>query len=92
MSGTGKDFEALRAKLEEEGKYPKLYLFKFIIPSDNRTLALVEALFSDDAIIDLRSSRNGKYLSISAKEVMTNSDSIIQRYQEAMKIEGVIAL
>ena len=89
MSGK---FDELKKKLEEEGGFPKLYLFKFIIPSDNRKLAQLQALFGEEAILDLRSSKTGKYVSLSAKEVMLSADKIVDRYEAAMKIEGCIAL
>lgn len=92
MSGDKHNWDSLREKLIEEGGFPKVYMFKFIIPNDNQKLALVESLFGSEAIVNLRSSRNGKYLSLSAKEMMINVDNIIDRYKSAMEIEGVIAL
>jgi putative lipoic acid-binding regulatory protein len=40
----------------------------------------------------LRQSRKGNYVSVSAKELMLNSDGIINRYKRASKIEGLMAL
>jgi hypothetical protein len=37
-------------------------------------------------------SRNGNYLSISAKELMLDVDSIIEKYTKAAQIKGVISL
>ena len=93
MSGKKEfDFDGLRKKLDEEGRFPKVYFFKFIVPSDNRSLALVEALFTDDAQMSLRTSKTGKYVSLSAKEVMLSTEKIIERYKKALEIEGCIAL
>ena len=36
--------------------------------------------------------RSGKFISISAKEMMLDVDSIIDRYKKATKIEGLMAL
>lgn len=92
MEGMGQfNFDGLRNKLEEMD-YPSVYLYKFIVPSDNKKIAQLQALFSDDAQVSLRSSKNGKYTSLGAKEVMLSPDTIIERYQKALQIEGCIAL
>ena len=89
----GKDqFEALRQKLEESGDWPRVYFFKFIIPADNKKLALVEALFGTEANVTIKQSNKGNYLSISAKELMLSADRVIERYEKATKIEGLMAL
>jgi putative lipoic acid-binding regulatory protein len=66
-------------------------MFKFIIPADNRKIALVEAKFSDEAIITQKESSNGKYISITIKEVMLDADSIISKYKEMEGIEGLMS-
>ena len=86
------NYEQLKARLEESTNWPCLYMFKFIIPADNRRIALVEALFGNEADIKLHESRNGKYVSISVKAIMNNADEIISRYEAAEKIEGIISL
>lgn len=84
---------SLKAALEQVHEWPSMYLFKFIVPSENQKVAQLEALFnSETAEIRLRQSKNGKYTSVSAREVMTSSDEIIALYEEAYKIEGVISL
>ena len=85
-------WKGLREKLEER-KWPAVYLFKFIVPADNQKVAQTEALFeSDTAQIELRKSKTGKFVSVSAKEMMMDVDSVIQRYEEAVKIPGLMAL
>ena len=84
-------FEKLRAQLNDM-EWPAVYLFKFISPGDDKTLAKVTALFNDSSDVNLRPSRNGKYISVSVKEVMMNADAIISVYEKAAKIKGVIAL
>lgn len=85
------DFGGLKQKLEVDS-FPRVYLFKFIVPSDNRSIALLEALFTEEAQITLRASKTGKYTSLGGKEVMLSADSIIDKYKAALKIEGCIAL
>ena len=45
-------------------------MFKFIIPASNKSIALIESKFSDEAVISEKQSANGKYISITVKEVM----------------------
>jgi uncharacterized protein len=86
------NFDELRKKLESSLSWPTVYMFKFIVPSDNKRIALVESLFGDDAEIKLQPSSAGKYTSITATEVMLNPDNVIEIYQKASSIEGIIAL
>lgn len=85
------DYEALRKQLNEH-QWPSLYMFKFIVPSDNKKIAQVESLFGDDAEVKRQPSSNGKYTSITAREVMLTVDDVLMVYQQASTIEGIIAL
>ncbi len=85
-------FEKLRVQLAKEKDWPTIYMFKFIVQADNRKIALVESKFSDEATISQKESANGKYISITIKEVMLDADSIIEKYKEMEGIEGLIAL
>ena len=73
-------------------EWPNVYMFKFIIPNTPEAIAKTSALF--DAAVDLRiqPSRTGKYVSISAKELMLDVDSIINKYNKSSSIEGLMAL
>ena len=84
-------FEKLSQTLNKEGNWPLLYMFKFIIPAENKQIALVESKFSDEAVITQKQSFNGKYISITIKEIMLDADSIINRYKEMDGIEGLMA-
>jgi hypothetical protein len=85
-------FDKLRELLNEDNNWPRVYMFKFIIPADNHKIALVESKFSDEAIITHKASSSGKYFSITVKEAMLNADSIIEKYKEMKGIEGLMAL
>lgn len=85
-------FSELKKKLEETLTYPSVYMFKFILPADNRTIALVENMFGEEAEIYTKESGKGKYISITVKEVMINSDEIISIYSKASEIPGVMLL
>ena len=87
-----KDFEGLRKNLDKIS-FPDLYLFKFIVKSDVKKIAQIEALFnSDNAQIRLTESSKGTFVSISVKEIVLSSDEIINIYIQSSKIEGVITL
>jgi len=86
------DFSELRAKLEQNSTWPMLYMFKFIVPSDNKRIAQVQNLFDDGAEISSKESSGGKYTSITARQVVLSADMVIEIYQKASRIEGVIAL
>ncbi|MBK8367318.1 MAG: DUF493 domain-containing protein [Bacteroidetes bacterium] len=86
-------FDELRKKLEESGmSFPYIYMFKFIIKADNKTMALVEVIFDDDADIIQKQSAKGNYISITVKQVVMSIDEIIIIYEKAAEIEGVMSL
>ncbi|MEM9052725.1 MAG: DUF493 family protein [Bacteroidota bacterium] len=87
------ELEKLKAALDQVHDWPSVYPFKFIVPSDNQKIAQVEALFNaETAEITMRQSKNGKYTSISAKEIMTSAEGVLECYEKAGKIDGLIAL
>lgn len=81
-------FDKLKEQLEEQ-KYPLLYMFKFIGPPTQ--VSHLKVLF-ETAEVSTRDSRNGKYISFTAKMMMMNAADIIEIYEEAAKLEGVVAL
>lgn len=83
--------EKLKIQLELQ-EWPDVYLFKFIVPNDSHKVALVAALFGEGSDISFHPSRTGKYMSVSVKELMLDVDSILEKYNQAAKIEGLIAL
>ncbi|MEZ4722338.1 MAG: DUF493 domain-containing protein [Flavobacteriales bacterium] len=85
-------YAGLLAKLSEDKDWPKIYLFKFIVPNDNHLLARAQALFGPEAQITLNQSRTGKYISVSAKELMISPDEVIERYRKSSEIDGLMAL
>jgi hypothetical protein len=86
------DFESFKKKLDEQLTFPNLYMFKFITLADNQKIAMIGNMFSEEAVILQKESTNGKYISITAREVMMSSDEIIAIYKKAAEIEGVMAL
>ncbi len=86
-----KSFDKLKEQLDLQ-EWPNVYFFKFIITNTPEKIALTTALFDETADITFHPSKNGKFVSVSAKEMMINADSIIAKYEKAAKIEGIISL
>jgi len=85
--------KSLQQKLKDQFEWPSVYLFKFIVPADNKKIALVEDLFnSETAEVSMRTSKKGNFVSVTAKELMLSPEKVIERYKEAAKIEGIISL
>ena len=85
------NFDELRKKLEKDS-WPTIYMFKFIVPSDNHKIALIESFFEDTSELNHQPSSNGKYTSITARQVMLSADAVIDIYRKAAEIEGIISL
>jgi len=83
------------AKLREQltlHEWPEVYLYKFIVTNKSELVAKVTSLFDDGVDLNYQPSKNGKYISVSAKEVMLDVESIINKYKKAAEIEGLVAL
>lgn len=79
----------LKLVMDETVKFPTEYLFKFIVPSSEVHHILLILKGMD---IDERASANGKYISVSGKNVFNSSEEIIEIYKKASVIKGVISL
>jgi putative lipoic acid-binding regulatory protein len=85
-------FDKLKEQLDLM-EWPNLYLYKFILPNENEILAKVTALFDfETAKISFHESGKGNYVSITVKEIAFSVEQIIQKYQQASEIKGVISL
>ncbi len=84
--------QSIKEKLQQYEDWPILYMFKFIVPSDMQKIARVEALFSATAIVHRKESKNGRFVSITAKQHMHMPEQIIELYRKAAKIEDIMAL
>jgi uncharacterized protein len=83
------DKKAFKDKLNANGQFPMLYMFKFIVP--NGTEKEIEALFPKNEV-SLKPSSGGKYVSTTIQVMMDSADQIIEIYERASLIEGVISL
>lgn len=82
-----------RELLEQNYKWPALYMFKFICPANNESVAQLQDLFDPEvAELSMRPSSKGTYISFTARELMMDPDAVVERYQRAKGIKGLISL
>lgn len=84
--------ERLKQRLDQVHTWPSVYMFKFIFEPDKDRLDKVLALFPPESEVLRRYSTGGKYLSITAREVMMSAEEVVERYDRASGIQGVIVL
>lgn len=86
-------YDRLKTELDMSNTWPALYLFKFIVPTDNEKIKQVELAFDClGAVIKTTQSKTGKFTSISVDVQMKDSQEIIDKYVEVSTIEGIISL
>ncbi len=89
MGAEGFSWEGFKEILDDRHLFPEYYLFKFIVPKDKKKKVL--DLFKGEEI-RVRSSKNGRFVSITARCFMKSSEEVITIYKMAAKIEGIVAL
>jgi len=82
----------LEKALDQVHEWPSVYMFKFIFEPEKERLDAVLALFPPEAEVLRKYSTAGKYLSLTAKEVMMNAEEVLTRYDKASEIKGVMVL
>ena len=81
---------SFREKLDKFYAWPSLYTFKFIVPYGKE--GELRNLFPLHITATAKSSETGKYVSLTYQMMMPSSESVIDVYQKASAIEGLIAL
>lgn len=84
--------DRLRQRLNDVHEWPSVYMFKFIFEPDQSRLDSVVALFPAEVEMLRKYSAGGKYLSLTVREVMMSADEVVERYNNASEIQGVIIL
>ena len=84
-----KSHQSFRDKLEKEHTWPSLFRFKFIVPKNKE-----KELYTHFPSLDfsLKNSSGGKYISFTTEVLIESTDQVIQIYEEANTIEGLIAI
>ena len=80
---------SFREKLDQHYAWPSLYTFKFIVPTGKEHE--VKNLFPRHETSD-RLSKQGNYTSITVQMMMPSGDAVIEIYEKAAEIEGILAL
>ena len=81
--------DAFKEKLESQHTFPGPYIFKFIVPIEKKD-ELLKIIPSGQ--VSERMSKTNKYISLTVRATMDSSEEVVQVYQTAQKIEGIIAL
>lgn len=81
-------YQGLRQQLEQL-EWPRIYPFKFIVPIDK--VDEVYTLFRKQDTTT-KVSKKGNYISVTAKPFMYTADKVIEVYEKASKIKGLMAL
>lgn len=82
-------FDNFRIKLDQHYSWPSLYMFKFIVPGGKEDD--LKKLFPNHTFTE-KNSTQGKYVSLTMQIMASSSDSVIEVYQKAARVEGLIAL
>jgi putative lipoic acid-binding regulatory protein len=82
-------YRTLKSKLRVFHEWPGPYLFKFIVPAEKK--AELEALFEGHPY-RVRSSRSGRYFSLTCERQMASSEEVIEVYRRVEQIEGSYSL
>ena len=75
--------------LDQEHQWPTWYLFKFIVPR-GKEQQLVELFPEGQATV--KASSKGNYRSVTSKIMMSSANEVLDIYEKARQIEGVLAL
>lgn len=91
------DKEAFYKRLKEElantSIWPTLYLYKFIVPTEQQKIETVHEAFNNmGAVIQTKKSSKGNFTSVSIQVTMKNPDHVIEKYLELSTVEGIISL
>lgn len=84
--------ERLRARLNEIHIWPSVFMFKFILPTDEARLTQLKLIFGESAEVRERLSSKGNYTSVTVREMMLSADDIFDRYRRAKDIKDIISL
>jgi len=83
------DKERFCQRLDEHHQWPCPYMFKFIVPTGN--IDQFTALFPDQNL-SFRESKTGKYTSVTLETTMCSSQAVMEIYEKAAKVPGIMSL
>lgn len=86
------NYEKLKALLNEDKQWPRLYMYKFIIPNKDDNVEQVASRMPARSQITYKHTNNLKYVSLTCKVTMNSAESIIQVLIRGAEISGVMVL
>ena len=87
-------YKNLKQLLDDTSGWPSEYIYKFIYSSKPENIEILRDIFkASNADFKIKTSKNGKYTSVSVKIIAKDPDLIIENYKKvADRIENVILL
>ena len=87
-------YTRFKKELEENVKWPSLYMYKFILKSnkENDIIELTNKFSDLSPDIITKTSTKGKFTSITIKANMNSADEVIKRYKNIAHLKEVMAL
>ena len=86
-------YDRFLEKLKISHKWPGMYRFKFIMPSNSNYIDELYLIFKDfETNISRKYSSNKKYLSISINAKLHFPEQVIDLYKKTSHYEGIIRL
>ena len=83
------NIERFKKQLIDHYSFPTIYLFKFIVPIEKKNE--FKDLFPK-IDFDTKNSKTGKYISFSKKIKVNSSEEVVEIYNQAYSIKGIISL
>ncbi len=84
--------ESLLAQLEKNKKWPLRYMFKFVAPNDDTTVATIKEELPKSEQTTCKLSKNGKYVAITCIAMMPSAQEIVDISTKIGSMKGVMAL
>jgi hypothetical protein len=81
--------EKFKELLDQTYQWPDYYEFKFIVKMDDKELVLGHL---DGYSVVETPSKNGNYISISARKLIKSTQEVVDVYELMSKIKGLISL
>jgi hypothetical protein len=85
----GTETERFKALLDEHHLWPTEYLFKFVVLAE-QVQELKDILLNEE--LSFRSSKNGKYISVTLEKIMNSSSEVMTIYEKVWEVKGIISL
>ena len=82
----------LKDLLDHHYDWPDTFMFKFIYKSNQETEDRLKEIFSENSEFTIKSSTKQNFNSMSVKHLASSAKEVMDIYNKASEIEGVISL